>query len=77
MRVISKLRLKQFWASPGRSDAEGPLRAWYTHVASKSVAWHSWGDVKASFANASPVGTCVVFNIGRQYFSFGDAEGCT
>lgn len=64
MRVISQSRLKQFWKLPGRGDAEGPLRAWYTHVKSKSVTWHSWADLKASVATASLVATCVVFNIG-------------
>ena len=68
MRVISKARLKQFWESPGHEDAEGPLQAWYTHVSSKSVAWHSWGNVKADFASASLVGNCVVFNIGGNKY---------
>ena len=68
MRVISKARLKQFWESPGHEDAEGPLRAWYTHVNNKTVSWQSWGDVKAGFGNASGVGNCVVFNIkGNDY----------
>ena len=64
MRVISKARLKHFWESPGHGGAEGPLRAWFTHVNSRIVSWRSWGDVKASFASASLVGDCVVFNIG-------------
>lgn len=68
MRVISKARLKQFWESPGREDAEGPLRAWYTHVSSRTVAWHSWGDVKAEFGSASIVGNCIVFNIGGNKY---------
>ena len=68
MRVISKARLKQFWESPGQKDAEGPLRAWYTHVNSKTVSWQSWGEVKASFASASLVGDCVVFNIGGNKY---------
>jgi mRNA interferase HigB len=68
MRVISQSRLKLFWALPGRGDAEGPLRAWYTHVKSKSIAWRSFGDVKASFASASLIGNCVVFNIGGNKF---------
>ena len=55
MRVISKARLKQFWELPGHEDAEGPLRAWYTHISSRTVSWQSWGDVKASFASASIV----------------------
>lgn len=68
MRIISKSRLKEFWETPGRSIAEGPLRAWYTHVSRKEVAWHSWGDVKADFANASLVGNCVLFNIGGNKY---------
>lgn len=68
MRVISKPRLRQFWESPGHNDAEGPLRAWYTNVNSKTVAWHSWADVKADFSSASLVGRCVVFNIGGNKY---------
>jgi mRNA interferase HigB len=68
MRVISKARLRAFWQAAGRQGAEGPLRAWHTHVSSKSVAWHSWADVRAAFATASLVGTCVVFNIGGNKY---------
>jgi mRNA interferase HigB len=68
MRVISKARLKQFWTAPGRKDSEGPLRAWYTHVNSKTVCWRSWADVKAVFGNASLVGNCAVFNIGGNKY---------
>ncbi len=68
MRVISKARLKQFWESPGRHDSEGPLRAWFAHANSKSVAWHSWADVKSDFASASIVGSCIVFNIGGNKY---------
>ena len=68
MRVITKARLKQFWETPGHEDAEGPLRAWYTQVNSRTVSWQSWGDVKASFGNASIVGDCVVFNIGGNKY---------
>lgn len=68
MRVISKARLKQFWESPNREDSEGPLRAWYTHVNSKSVSWRSWGDVKTAFASASLVGDCVIFNVGGNKY---------
>ena len=68
MRVISKARLRQFWKQPGHEDAEGPLRAWYIHVNSKTVSWKSWTDVKASFASASIVGKCVVFNIGGNKY---------
>ena len=68
MRVISKARLKLFWESPGRRDAEGPLRAWYSHVSSKTVSWQAWRDVRAEFGSASLVGNCVVFNIGGNKY---------
>ncbi len=68
MRVISKARLRRFWESHAHRDAEGPLRAWHTHVSSKSVCWQSWVDVKKQFGNASSVGTCVVFNIGGNKY---------
>jgi mRNA interferase HigB len=68
MRVVSKARLKLFWEFAGHEDAEGPFRAWYTHVSSKTISWHSWGDVKASFAGASVVGDCIVFNIGGNKY---------
>ena len=68
MRVISKSRLKQFWESPGRHDAMGPLLAWHQRVSSKSVNWQNWSDVKRDYATASAVGNCVVFNIGGNKF---------
>jgi mRNA interferase HigB len=68
MRVVSKARLKQFWLTARHQDAEGPLRAWYTHVNHRTVAWQSWGDVKAEFGSASLVGSCVVFNIGGNKY---------
>ena len=68
MRVVSKARLREFWNRSGHDDAEGPLRAWYTHVSNKSVAWHSWADVKVTFASASVVGNCIVFNIGGNKY---------
>jgi len=68
MRVISIARLRSFWESHAGSDSEGSLRAWHTHVNNRKVEWQSWGDVKADFASASIVGSCVVFNIGGNKF---------
>jgi mRNA interferase HigB len=68
MRVISKSGLRRFWETPGHGDAEGPLRAWYTHVKHRSVAWHTWGDVREDFGSASIVGNCVVFNVGGNKY---------
>jgi mRNA interferase HigB len=68
MRVISKSRLRQYWALLEGRDAEGPLRAWHTHVSSKKVSWLNWGEVRRDFATASIVGNCVVFNIGGNKY---------
>lgn len=68
MRIISKSHLKRFWESPGNHDSEGPLRAWYQLVRSRTIAWRSWGDIKSTFAAASLVGNCVVFNIGGNKY---------
>jgi mRNA interferase HigB len=68
MRVISKARLKSFWEAPGHGDSEGPLWAWYTHVNNRTLAWQSWGEVKAAFGSASLVGSCVVFNVGGNNY---------
>lgn len=68
MRVISKARLKKFWKIPAHDDSERPLRAWYTHASNRTVAWQSWGDVKAEFGTASLVGNCIVFNIGGNKY---------
>ena len=66
MRIISKVRLRKFWEKQDFAESEGPLRAWYTHVSSRTVAWHSWAEVKTDFGTASLVGSCVVFNVGRK-----------
>jgi mRNA interferase HigB len=68
MRVISRTRLRPFWEQSGRADSAGPLRAWYTHVSNRQVAWNSWADVKAAYASASLVGNCAEFNIGGNKY---------
>jgi mRNA interferase HigB len=68
MRIISKSRLRAFWQRAESREAEGPLAAWHTHVSSKTVAWRTWSDIKVTFATASHVGHCVVFNIGGNKY---------
>lgn len=68
MRVISRTRLREFWLRPNCRDSEGALRAWFTHVSNRLVAWRTWADVRADFATASLVGNCVVFNIGGNKY---------
>jgi len=60
MRIIALATLRDFWKS--HSDAEIPLRSWYT-LASRSD-WRRPADVKAAYRNASVVANNrIVFNI--------------
>ena len=65
MRIIALATLRDFWKS--HSDAEIPLRSWYT-LASRSD-WRRPADVKAAYRNASVVANNrIVFNIkGNDY----------
>ena len=64
MHVISRKRLRKFWAK--HREAESPLRAWYrlTTVAE----WNTFGDIKATFPRADRVGKCIVFDIGGNKY---------
>lgn len=64
MRIISKKRLREFWAK--HPDAERPLSDWHTVV--EHADWKTPADVKRTFGNASFVGDVVVFNIGGNKY---------
>lgn len=64
MHVISKKRLRAFWAS--HPDAERPLRRWFKIV--EDASWESFADVRNTYAHADQVGKFTVFNIaGNKY----------
>jgi mRNA interferase HigB len=67
MRIIAVGTLKNFWSSPGRADAEMPLRAWVSIV--KEADWSRPNDVKLMFRSADLlVNGRVVFNIGGNKY---------
>lgn len=66
VRIISKSRLRDFWQTPGREDSKPHLEAWYKVV--RRCDWGNWGAVKQTYANASKVGDCVVFNIFNNHY---------
>jgi len=67
MRIIAVGTLKKFWSSPGRRDAEVPLRAWVTIV--KAADWTRPNDVRKMFGSADLLSNgCVVFNIGGNKY---------
>ena len=64
MRVISRRRLREYWAS--HADSEEPLKTWFA-VAVKA-AWRNLVEVQATYASAEAVEGYTVFNIkGNAY----------
>jgi mRNA interferase HigB len=67
MRIIAVSTLKEFWARPGRGDAEQPLRAWVRIV--RAADWSKPTDVKAMFRSADILpGGRVIFDIGGNKY---------
>lgn len=67
MHVISRKKLKEFYARDDCKDAKGPLDVWW-HEAKKAT-WKSWADIKKQYGSASPLkGSRVVFNIGGNKY---------
>ncbi|WP_010041419.1 type II toxin-antitoxin system HigB family toxin [Gemmata obscuriglobus] len=62
--MIALKRLRDFWES--HPDAETSLRVWY--AATEAADWSNFSDVRATFGNASIVGSCVVFNSGGNKY---------
>lgn len=68
VRIISKARLRLFWQSPGRTDAQTPLLTWYKVVGNRSLSWRNFTELRATYARASIFEDCVVFNIGGNKY---------
>lgn len=69
MRVITKARLKQFWAR--HPQAKTPLEDWY-RVAEKA-RWESIADIRRIFPSSDLTkiksgGTVTIFNIGGNKY---------
>lgn len=64
MRVISRRRLREFWAR--HADAENALKAWYAVV--KRARWNDLLEIQRTYSSAEAVGRYTVFNIkGNAY----------
>lgn len=64
MHVISRKRLREFWAV--HPDAEAPLRAW--HKLARQGDWQRFADVLTLFPHADQVNKLTVFNIGGNKY---------
>lgn len=60
MRIISKVKLREFWSTHPR--AEDPLSAWYRVV--EGLDWQRPNEVRDTYRSADPIGDeFVVFDI--------------
>ncbi|MFN8490372.1 MAG: type II toxin-antitoxin system HigB family toxin [Caldilineaceae bacterium] len=64
MRIISFQRLREFWEN--QPNAEGALRAWFTHV--QHARWRNFAEVRRDFASADQVKRLTVFNISGNHY---------
>ena len=64
MRIISKKKLKEFWAKHAQSEI--PLDNWYKVVTRNN--FKNLVDLKGTFPSADLVGNLVVFNIAGKKF---------
>jgi mRNA interferase HigB len=64
MWVVSLKRLREFWNI--HSNAETPLRGWYTQTS--AAEWRNFSDLRTVFPSADLVGNCTVFNVGGNKF---------
>lgn len=67
MRIVSHRKLKDFYTSPGREDAKGPLERWYSIA--EEAEWTGLTDIRKDFASADYVDNQhYVFNIGGNKY---------
>lgn len=64
MHIITKLRLKKFWAI--HPDAENSLRTWYKIV--DQAQWQNPADVRQSWKYTDFVQNLTVFDIGGNKY---------
>src|SRR5260370_32166143 len=64
MHVISKKKLREFWARYPK--AKSPLEAWYQIA--KQAEWEKFAEVRQTFKGADAVGRFVVFDIGGNNY---------
>jgi mRNA interferase HigB len=64
MHVISKKKLREFWAKHKR--AKLPLEAWYQ--VARQAKWQSFAEVRETFNTADQVGRFTVFDVGGNKY---------
>lgn len=65
LRIISKVKLRDFWAT--HPESEAPLSAWYRNV--ENADWGKPQDVRETYRSADPIGDeFVVFDICKDNY---------
>jgi mRNA interferase HigB len=64
MHVISKKKLRDFWAAYPR--AKSPLEQWYQ--VARNAEWENFADVRKTFNTADQAGRFTVFDIGGNKY---------
>jgi mRNA interferase HigB len=64
MHVITRRRLKEFWAQ--HPESEQPLEIWYRNM--RRVEFQTWAELRSAFPTADKVGDKTVFNIGGNKY---------
>ena len=67
MRIVSHKKLREFYETPGREDAQVALERWYELA--EAAQWQNFADVRMDFGSVDAVGNQhYVFNIrGNRY----------
>ena len=67
MRIVSHKKLREFYETPGRADAQVALERWYELA--EAAQWQNFADVRMDFGSVDAVGNRhYVFNIrGNRY----------
>ena len=65
--LVSHRKIKEFYETPGREDAQVALERWYE--ISEKAEWNNYADMKTDFGSVDSVGNQhYVFNIrGNKY----------
>jgi len=62
VRVISRKRIKE--AIAAHSEWKASLEVWYRTA--RAADWSHFADVRLTWRNSDPVGSCVVFDIANN-----------
>lgn len=67
MRIVSHRKLREFYETPGREDAQVALERWYE--VTEAAQWNTFADIRMDFGSVDAVGNQhYVFNIrGNRY----------